>query len=222
MVQPWRGTAVRPVVIALMTGDERAPGIPGLPGLPSPSPSSLRPGIVLLEVRAAWIDFYDAHYQRVVRFVMHNGACFEEAQDAAQEAFTESWAMVESHPGQWQAISSKGSWIRTVALRRYRRPPGPRVRPRLAEGACLPDRPSLAPGPDELAAQTETVLRALHALDAQARVVMAFYLDDFPTAVIADALGLSEQKVRDVKKKARAALKSVLAGKASAGGRQPR
>lgn len=49
-VQPRPGTAVRPVVIALMTGDERAPGIPGLPGLPSPSPSSLRPGIVLGDV----------------------------------------------------------------------------------------------------------------------------------------------------------------------------
>jgi RNA polymerase sigma factor (sigma-70 family) len=202
-----------------MTGGEREPDVSGLP---SPSQIASPPVIVLVEIRAAWIEFYDTHYQRVVRFVMHNGACREEAQDAAQEAFTESWAKMESHPDQWLAIGSKESWIRTVALRRYRRPPGPRIRPRLAREADLPDRPTSAPGPDEIAAQTQTVLQALRTLDAQARAVMAFYLDDFPTAVIANALGLTEQKVRDVKKRARAALKSALAGDLSAGRGQPR
>ena len=51
---------------------------------------------------------------------------------------------------------------------------------------------------------------------------MAFYLDDFPTATIADALDLTEQRVRDVKKKARAALKTALADHLSDRGRQSR
>jgi len=63
------------------------------------------------------------------------------------------------------------------------------------------------------------VLEALRGLDEQARAVMAFHLDDFPTAAIADALGLTEQRVRDVKKKARAALKTALAGHMSSGRR---
>jgi RNA polymerase sigma factor (sigma-70 family) len=208
----------RPVATTLMAVDRREPDTSGLP---SPLQGASSPVNILFEIRAAWIEFYDIHYQRVVRFVMHNGACLEEAQDAAQEAFTESWAMMESHPDQWLAIGGKESWIRTVALRRYRRPPGSRIRPHLVSGADLPERPDRAPGPDEIAAQSQTVLRALRTLDVQARTVMAFYLDDFPTAAIADTLGLTEQKVRDVKKKARAALKSALAGHKSAGRGQP-
>ncbi len=116
-----------------MTAGEREPETPG----PAWSyPAVPLPGImpVLAEIRAAWIDFYDTHYGRIVRFVMHNGACLQDAQDAVQEAFTESWALMDSHPDQWLAVTSKQAWIRVVALRRYHRPPGPRIRPQVAEG----------------------------------------------------------------------------------------
>jgi len=176
---------------------------------------------VLAEIRAAWIDFYDTHYHRVLRFVMHNGAYLQDAQDAVQEAFTESWALMDSHPDQWLAVASKQAWIRVVAMRRYHRPPGPRLRPQVAEGAAIPDLPHPGPGPGELTAQTQMVLQALRGLDEQSRAVMAFHLDDFPTAAIADALEITEQKVRDVKKRARAALKTTLAGHMSPGRRQP-
>lgn len=192
-------------------------------GPPSPYGGTPPPGLtpVLAETRAAWIDFYDTHYHRVVRFVMHDGACLQNAQDAAQEAFTESWALMESHPDRWLAISSKEAWIRVVALRRHRRPPGPRIRPWLAEEAVMPDLPDPALEPGEMTAQTQMVLQALRSLDDQARAVMAFQLDDFPTAVIADALDLTEQRVRDMKKKARTALKTALAGQMPPGRRQP-
>jgi RNA polymerase sigma factor (sigma-70 family) len=167
---------------------------------------------VLAEIRAAWIDFYDVHYPRVVRFVMHNGACLQDAQDAAEEAFTESWSLMASHPDRWLGVSGKETWIRVVALRRYHRPPGPRIRPQLAAGAVIPDLPDPGPGPAELTAQAQTILQALRSLNELERSVMAFYLDDFPTTAIAEALNLTEQKVRDVKKKARAALKTTLAG----------
>ena len=174
-------------------------------------PEPERSGPVLEKIRAEWIDFYDAHYYRVVRFVMFNGAYLEDARDAAQEAFTESWALMDSQPDRWVAIRSKEAWIRTVALRRYRRPVGPRIRPQLAGEAVIPDLPDPAPGPCELTAEAQTVLQTLRGLDKQARAVMAFYLDDFPTGAIADALDITEQRVRDVKKKARAALKIALA-----------
>jgi DNA-directed RNA polymerase specialized sigma24 family protein len=139
---------------------------------------------------------------------MLNGAYLEDARDAAQEAFTESWALMDSQPDRWVAVTSKEAWIRVVALRRYRRPLGPRIRPQLAEEVVIPDLPDPAPGPCELTAEAQT----LRSLDEQARAVMAFYLDDFPTGAIADALHITEQRVRDVKKKARAALKIALAG----------
>jgi len=162
--------------------------------------------------------------------MMHNGASLQDAQDAVQEAFTESWALMDSRPGQWLAITGKETWIRVVALRRFRRPPGSRIRPLLAEGADIPDLPDPSPEPAEmtaqtqvvLQAQTQVVLQALCSLDEQERAVMAFYLDDFPTSAIADALNLTEQRVRDVKKKARAVLKTALAGHMAPEGRRPR
>jgi DNA-directed RNA polymerase specialized sigma24 family protein len=50
---------------------------------------------------------------------------------------------------------------------------------------------------------------------------MAFTLDDFTTADIAAALGIAQQRVRDVKKKARAGLTRQLAAIVAAEGRQP-
>ena len=190
-----------------MTTGEREPE---MAGQPSSGPGALPGPVGLMEIRAAWIDFYDIHYHRMVRFVMHNGAGRQDAQDAVQEAFAQSWSLVESHPDQWLAVTSKEAWIRKVALRRYRRPPGPRIQPQLAEGADVPDLPYPGPGPGELTAQTQMVLQALRALDKEAREVMAFHLDDFTTPAIAAALNLTEQRVRDVKKKARAALKIAL------------
>lgn len=54
------------------------------------------------------------------------------------------------------------------------------------------------------------VLQALRTLDEESRAVMAFHLDDFTTKEIAAALELTEQRVRDVMKKARAALRTAL------------
>ncbi len=203
-----------------MTNDDHGPESVGLsPSFASsqaPAPGSLA------DMRAAWIDFYDTHYHRVVRFVMQNGAGLDDARDAVQEAFVESWTLLSSDPAKWEAITNKMAWIRMVALRRYRRPPGSRKRPRLARDAKIPDLPSLRPDPGELTVQTQMVLQALRNLDEEARAVMAFDLDDFPTADIAAALEITEQRVRDVKKKARAALKPALAGLVASEGRQPR
>lgn len=202
-----------------MTAGEPEPS--GLP-LPETGASPLVPPLDLEALRAAWIDFYDAHYHRVIRFVMHNGARLLDAQDAAQEAFTESWALLEQEPEQWLAITHMAGWIRVVALRRYLRPPGPRIRPMLGEGTDIPDLPDSGPGPGRLTVLTQTVLQALRSLDEQTRTVAVFYLDDFSTEEIAHAMDLPEQRVRDVKKKARTALKSALAGRTPRGRREPR
>jgi RNA polymerase sigma-70 factor (ECF subfamily) len=174
----------------------------------------------LVQVRAEWIDFYDTHYHRIVRFLMHNGASQADAQDAAQDAFIESFDLMTRSPDRWLAVTGKTTWIRTVALRRYLRPPGPRRRP-LATVDEIPDVPAPGPGHDELTVQAQLVVRALQALDEDARTVMAFDMDGIPAADIADALGITQQRVRDVRKKARVALKQELAENATPGRRQP-
>jgi RNA polymerase sigma factor (sigma-70 family) len=201
-----------------VTVDSRGPESAGR----SPSYASLHglaPGS-LVHVRTEWISFYDTQYHRVVRFVMHNGASQADAQDAAQEAFIESWALMSSNPGRWQAITGKEAWIRTVALRRYWRPPGSRRRPMTA-GNEIPDLPAPGPGHEEFTVQAQLVLQALRELDHEARTVMAFDLDDIPSADIARELGITQQRIRDVKKKARATLKQRLARDLTAGRRQP-
>jgi len=201
-------------VTASGRGPEPASQSPSYASLQVPAPGSV------VQMRADWISFYDTHYHRVVRFVMHNGASQADAQDAAQEAFIESWALMSSDPSRWQAITSKEAWIRTVALRRYRRPPGPRRRPPTA-GEEIRDLPAPGPGHEELTVQVQLVLWALRTLDEEARTVMAFDLDDVPAADIAHELDITQQRVRDVKKKARTALMQELAGNPTPGRRQP-
>jgi DNA-directed RNA polymerase specialized sigma24 family protein len=84
----------------------------------------------------------------------------------------------------------------------------------------MPDQPVPGPGHEELTVQAQLVLRALRSLDEEARAVMAFELDGIPAADIARALDITQQRVRDVKKKARKALKYELAGNATPGRRQ--
>ena len=122
-----------------MTANEQGAGPagqpPSYPGEPRLAYASL------LQVRADWIRFYDAHYHPVIGFVMKNGASLDDAQDAAQEAFTASWQLMHTRPDTWLAITSKPAWIRTVALRAYRRPPGPRRCPPIATVTDMPDLP---------------------------------------------------------------------------------
>ena len=195
-----------------MTADERGGG----PGRPAPLIRQRARGesVSLWQVRAEWISFYDTEYHQVIGFMMKNGASLQDAQDAAQEAFAESWDLMQTRPGTWRAIANQRAWIRTVALRKYRRPPGPRIRPQLAPGPEIPELPAHEPEPGELTVQTQAVLHALRCLDEEARPVMAFRLDEFSTEEIAAALGIAEQRVRDIMKKARRDLKRILAASA--------
>jgi RNA polymerase sigma factor (sigma-70 family) len=185
----------------------------------SPDVPGYAPG-TLVPVSAEWTRFYDDHYLPVIRFLMHNGATQPDAEDATHEAFTESYDLATRSPDQWRAITGKAAWIRTVALRRYRRPPGARNRP-LTAGNEAPDLPALAPGPEDLTIQAQLVLQALQALDEEARAVIAFDIDGIPPADIARELRITRQPVRDVRKKARTRLKHRLSEAAAReGGRQ--
>lgn len=201
-----------------MTASNQKPEPAGHAVAPADKPGRA-PG-TLAPVSAEWTRFYDDHYHLVIRFLMHNGATQPDAEDAAHEAFTESYDLASKNPDCWRAITGKAAWIRTVALRKYRRPPGARKRP-LTAGDEVPDFPVLAPGPEDLTIQAQLVLQALQALDEEAYAVIAFDIDGIPSADIARELQVSQQRVRDIRKKARAALKHQLSENiAREGGRQ--
>ena len=205
------GVAVAPGTegVAPMAADESQP-VPAWPRPQLAGPPA-EPACDTVATRADWIAFYDAEYHPVVRFVMRNGASLEDARDATEEAFLDSWALMTQHPDRWSQVTSRRSWIRAVALRKHRRPPGPRRRPLLAVNAEIPDIPAPGLEPGELTAQTQAVLQALRRLDTQAQAVIAFQMDGFPAAVIADTLDITEQRARDVAKRARGALRRILA-----------
>ena len=218
--QITRGSAAQVRNLFPVTADERGAGPVGQP--PSYARVYVPVSASLVRMRTGWVSFYDDHYHRVIRLVMHYGASLQDAQDAADEAFTDSWTMLQNDPDKWLSIPGKPAWIRAVALRKYWRPPGPRHRPQVAAAAEIPDLAAPGPGPGEITIETQMVLAALRTLDEQALVVMAFHLDDFTTADIAAALDITEQRVRDINKKARTALKRVLTEHMSSGGSEER
>jgi DNA-directed RNA polymerase specialized sigma24 family protein len=167
-------------------------------------------------VRGAFLNLYDQEYLPVVRFVMRLGASLQDAEDAVQEAFTEAWASLTPQPEKWSEIHEPRGWIRTIAKRKYQRPPGSRRRPLpvpVRELDEVRESPSHAETRhDELTLETLYVLDAMRMLDPLPQAVLAFHMDGFSAPEIAIHLGLrDDQEARDLLKKARKTLARELA-----------
>lgn len=164
----------------------------------------------IIDVRERFIAFYDSEYHHVVRFCIRCGASLPAAEDATQEAFREAWER-QVLPGTWDEITQPRAWIRTLALRYYKRPPGPRVRPLTLLVADYPDSLDDPSYSEELSVETLTVLEALDSLDPLLRKIMAFHLDEFSAKEIGAEVGIGDpQKIRDLLKKARKILAARL------------
>ncbi len=166
-------------------------------------------------VREEFLDLYEAHYTKVVCFVMLAcSATKEAAEEAAQEAFVEAWEKVCS-PAGWGTVRRPPAWLRTIARRRYQRPGGVRsTQPPTVRGASPEHLPGLFaphPGPDDLATVALDLLNALRSLPGDdIRAVMAFTLDGFSDREIAEQLGTDPQRVRNLRAKARRLLGPAL------------
>lgn len=202
---------------------ESPPGEPGLASGPdiveAKCSEQASEGTTIIDVRERFIAFYDREYHQVVRFCMRCGADLQAAEDATQEAFREAWERYVL-PGRWdEDIILPDAWIRTVAYRYYKRPPGPRLRPLVI---LMPDYPDSLDNPnntDGLSVETLTVLEALDSLDSELRAVMAFHLDRFTAKEIGVQIGIEDpQKVRDLLKKARKILAARLGATRDQGG----
>jgi DNA-directed RNA polymerase specialized sigma24 family protein len=111
---------------------------------------------------------------------------------------------------QWLRITHHRAWIRRVALRKYTRPAGSRRSPAATPLGELPELPDLDMDHAGVTDETVTVLAAIRILDEDLRAVIAMDWDDISTHEIAQYLGVTPQKVRDLRKKAREQLHRAL------------
>ncbi|WP_176993663.1 RNA polymerase sigma factor [Nonomuraea jiangxiensis] len=163
-------------------------------------------------VREAFVSFTENEYPRLKVFLMRYGASHEDSDDAAQEAFLEAWRLLTNRPSQWISIREPGAWIRTVATRALTRPRGQNRRqiPTIPFGSDPTDHDQMGHDWAEQVALESDVRAALHALPPDQRLAMAYRMDDFKYAIIAEQMGLTEQQARDLIKKARATMKKIL------------
>ncbi|MGW1761679.1 RNA polymerase sigma factor [Streptomyces mirabilis] len=156
------------------------------------------PGIELAEA------LHHHQYPALVRFLLLHGASWPEAQDAAQDAFTQMCA-----PG--LSITHPRAWLRTVAWRSW-------VRQQVKlEETCeeMPESqislhwqtPAQAA---EMGEEERRVIALLLQLPAKQRAAMAWHLDGFTTEESARAMGTTQAAVRQNLTRARAALKTGL------------
>ncbi|MER5766498.1 RNA polymerase sigma factor [Streptomyces sp. NPDC001985] len=172
-------------------------GVPVPPSPQRPVPEGAPSGIGLAQ------ELHEAEYPGLVRFLLLSGASWNEAQDAAQDAFTQM-----CRPG--VHIAHPKAWLRTVAWRSWLRQ---QVRP---EDPCaeVPDvrsphwqTPAHAA---ELSAEQQRVIELLLALPAKQRAAMAWNLDGFTAQESAGAMGITPEAVRQNLARARASLKASL------------
>lgn len=183
-------------------------------------PAALAPGAVhgALAQGIAWESIAEQYRQErplLIRFLLRQGASFDEAQDAVHTAFL-CWSQSRS------TVRSPRAWLRTVAWRSYLRQA---VRVEVPEEEVVERCDRMRPDwrtpleAAELGEQHRHVLALLLRLPARQRGVMAWHLDGFSTKEIAEALGMREDAVRQNLARARRTLRDHLSHDADASSR---
>ncbi len=156
-------------------------------------------------------DDFDALYVEEMRAVtvhlIHRGATPYEAADAAHEAF------IALLPDRWRTIEYPAAYLRKVAWTNYLR----QAHHREAPTDPVPDRPggTCPIGEVILTEAQRRIVHAIHQLSPAQREVLAWQLDGFEYAEIADFTGKSEAALRTNAKRGRARLKDLLLGAGS-------
>jgi RNA polymerase sigma-70 factor, ECF subfamily len=154
----------------------------------------------------AFEDFFDAHYERLLRVLYLSTGNRHEAEDLAQDAFVrvyERWPRIGR-------VENPAGYLYRVALNARRS----RLRRiRVAAAKALQLRPEPPGDPHEAAEDRMTVRRALAALPAGQReaVVLVEWLG-LTDAEAGEVLGLTPGAVRTRLHRARAALREQLRG----------
>lgn len=160
------------------------------------------------EQLAAFSDFYRAEFTHVLRFLSYQGATWEEAAEATQEAFTK---LLDS----WSEVRAPRAWVRKVSERIYIRMAKAQKRV-TGVGSDLLLEQNLRPSPDPpwasaVEAQEIQEVRALlsHLPDTQ-RYVLMLHMFDVNNREIAQELKIAESTVRSHIRHSRSRLMRLL------------
>ncbi|MGQ0774516.1 MAG: RNA polymerase sigma factor [Pseudonocardiales bacterium] len=151
---------------------------------------------------AAFSAFYRQFTPTLVAWLIWQGARLPVAADVAQETMIKAYR-------NWSTISQPAAWARRVASRELARHIA-----RIEEDPVddVGERSALLPPLTDVAAweQQHEVLRVLERLPPRQRQVMAWTLDGYSPAQIADELGITAEAARSSLKKARRTLAAYL------------
>lgn len=132
---------------------------------------------------------------------MKQGAHFEEAAEAAQEASALLYK-------EWRKVRKPAAWLRTVAFRVYINRSKERVLGDEEENVQIDSMTVTEVA--EFSDQEQRVLSAIRKLSPSQRKVFALHYDNFTCTEIAGILQMKEPAVRQNLARARAALKELL------------
>ncbi|NAS26933.1 hypothetical protein GT755_35350 [Herbidospora sp. NEAU-GS84] len=137
------------------------------------------------------------HFGAIGRYLATKGYDSAAIEDARQYAFIQSWGKMKA--GDWHTIENPGAWLKKVALRHASRSNSPARRRELPlalhEQALTTDDFS-----EEVIADLITE-EAIRSLDPMSRIVATMDRDGFTSHEMARCLSISEQKVRDLRKR---------------------
>ncbi|WDZ83243.1 RNA polymerase sigma factor [Micromonospora cathayae] len=154
------------------------------------------------ETVAAFSAFYRDEVGKLVAFLVWQGASVADAADVAQETMRRALE-------QWVTIHRPGPWTRRVASREYAR----RVAglPEVPADDLTDRNPLLRAPASEIAAweARQEELRLLGHLPGRQRQVMAWTLEGYQPAEIAEQLRMTPEAVRSSLRKARRTLAAV-------------
>lgn len=160
-------------------------GAAGVTASPDAGALSARPGRVS---GVDFADFFCAEHKQVIRFMVALGANGDDAADIAQAAFLKAFQ-------QWDSIHCPRAWVRRVAMNELassRRGSRREVPCETVPDSQVPASAALAV---ELREEGRQVIEALGTLPPKQRDVLAWRIDGFSAAEIAEELGVRPESV---------------------------
>jgi RNA polymerase sigma factor (sigma-70 family) len=157
---------------------------------------------------ADFLRFHRAEHPAVVAHLRYLGFAHHTADEAASEALVELyWSWFKVH-------TNRRMWVRTTARRiagdKVARTPVKFLKLLLAKGV-RPDEDRHDAVVDEILERDSDLVRAINSLPRHQRDVIVLRLDGFTTKEIAVELKIAERTVQDRVKKARDAIRPLLA-----------